>query len=447
MLHAMTNFFVRLVRKYLPQPFTLAVMLSIVVYIMGMLIMKKSAHEMNQYWAKGFFSLYVFTMQMVLVLVTGHALASSPAVQKLLKALASIPKSPRRAVLFIAFVGCIASYINWAFGLIAGALIARELAKNNVGKGLHYPLLVAAAYGGNVIRGPSSSIPLVIATPGHFLEELMGIVPVTETLYSSWNLIITAILIFAIPTIFYLMYPRKNEPIMEIDPKVLTEEHKGKEEGKEEGKEAIDTPAKKMDNSIILTILVAFAGGWMLYDFFSKQPSFNLNLNILIMIFITLGIIAHKTLANYAAAINNAVKTSGGIILQFPFYAGMMGMMRDSGLAKWLADLFVSISTENTLPLFTFWSAGIVNIFVPSGGGQWAVQGPIMMQAAHDIGASSAKVAMALAWGDSWTNQVQPFWALPLLAIANLGIRDIMGYCLINAILVGVVVSVALLIL
>ncbi len=440
MLHAMTNFFVRLVRKYLPQPFTLAVMLSVVVYVMGMLIMKKSAHEMNQYWGKGFFSLYGFTMQMVLVLVTGHALASAPVVQRLLKALASIPKSPRRAVLFMAFVGCLTSYLNWAFGLIAGALVARELAKNNVGKGLHYPLLVAAAYGGNVIRGPSSSIPLVIATPGHFLEKLMGVVPVNETLYSSWNLIITIVLLMTIPTIFYLMYPRKNELVVEIDPKLLVEEHIEEKGG------VIDTPAQKMDNSIILTILVAFAGGWMLYDYFSKQPSFNLNLDILIMIFMVLGIIAHKTLAGYANAINNAVKTSGGIILQFPFYAGMMGMMGSSGLAKWLSDLFVSISTADTLPLFTFWSAGILNIFIPSGGGQWAVQGPIMMQAAHEIGASSAKVAMALAWGDSWTNQIQPFWALPLLAIANLGIRDIMGYCLMNAILVGLIVSLGFII-
>lgn len=441
MLHAMTNFFVRLVRKYLPQPFTLAVILSVIVYIMGMLIMKKSAHEMNQYWGKGFFSLYGFTMQMVLVLVTGHALASAPVIQRLLKALASIPKSPRRAVLFMAFVGCLTSYLNWAFGLIAGALVARELAKNNLGKGLHYPLLVAAAYGGNVIRGPSSSIPLVIATPGHFLEKLMGVVPVTETLYSSWNLIITIVLVITIPTIFYLMYPKKNELVVEIDPKLLAEEHIERE------KETIDTPAQKMDNSIILTILVAFAGGWMLYDYFSKQPSFNLNLDILIMIFMVFGIIAHKTLAGYANAINNAVKTSGGIILQFPFYAGMMGMMGSSGLAKWLSDLFVSFSTANTLPLFTFWSAGILNIFIPSGGGQWAVQGPIMMQAAHEIGASSAKVAMALAWGDSWTNQIQPFWALPLLAIANLGIRDIMGYCLMNAILVGIIVSIGLIIL
>lgn len=436
----MTNFFVRLVRKYLPQPFTLAVMLSVIVYIMGMLIMKKSAHEMNQYWGKGFFSLYGFTMQMVLVLVTGHALASAPVMQRLLKALANIPKSPRRAVLFMAFVGCLTSYLNWAFGLIAGALVAKELAKNNIGKGLHYPLLVAAAYGGNVIRGPSSSIPLVIATPGHFLEKLMGVVPVTETLYSSWNLIITIVLVVTIPTIFYLMYPRKDELVVEIDPKLLVEEHI------ERKKEAIDTPAQKMDNSIILTILVAFAGGWMLYDYFSKQPSFNLNLDILIMIFMVFGIIAHKTLAGYANAINNAVKTSGGIILQFPFYAGMMGMMGSSGLAKWLSDLFVSISTAHTLPLFTFWSAGILNIFIPSGGGQWAVQGPIMMQAAHEIGASSAKVAMALAWGDSWTNQIQPFWALPLLAIANLGIRDIMGYCLMNAILVGIIVSVGFII-
>ena len=439
----MTGFFVRLVRRYLPQPFTFAVLLSVIVYFMGMFIMGKSAHEMNQYWGKGFFSLYVFTMQMVLVLITGHALANSSVVKGGLKALASIPRGPKQSVFFVALVACLASYLNWAFGLIVGALIAKQVAANNSGKGMHYPIIVAAAYGGNVIRGPSSSIPLVIATPGHFLEKTIGIIPVTESLYSDWNLIITGILIVAIPLIFILMYPNKDDemPIIEIDPALLLAE------GAEEKKEVLDTPAKKMDHSLILTGLLVLAGGWVLYDYFSGQPSFNLNLNILIMVFMILGIIAHKTLAGYVTAVNNAVKTSGGIILQFPFYAGMMGMMSDSGLAKWMSDIFVNISTANTLPLFTFWSAGLVNIFIPSGGGQWAVQGPIMMQAAHEIGASSAKVAMALAWGDSWTNQIQPFWALPLLAIANLGVRDIMGYCLMTAILVGVVCSVGFIIL
>jgi len=443
MIHAMTSFFVRLVRKYLPQPFTFAVLLSVIVYFMGMFVMGKSAHEMNKYWGKGFFSLYVFTMQMVLVLVTGHALASSSVVKGFLRSLGSIPKGPKSAVFFVGLVACLASYLNWAFGLIVGALIAKEVAAKHSGKGLHYPIIVAAAYGGNVIRGPSSSIPLVIATPGHFLEKVIGIVPVTESLYSEWNLIITGILILAIPIMFVFMYPAKDGdiPIIEIDPALLAAENTKEE------KEVVDTPAKKMDHSLILTVLLVLAGGWYLYDYFSGQPSFNLNLNILVMIFMILGIIAHKTLAGYVDAVNNAVKTAGGIILQFPFYAGMMGMMSDSGLAKWLSDIFVNISTTETLPLFTFWSAGLVNIFIPSGGGQWAVQGPIMMDAAKEIGASTAKVAMALAWGDSWTNQIQPFWALPLLAIANLGVRDIMGYCLMTAILVGIVCSLGFIIL
>ena len=160
-----------------------------------------------------------------------------------------------------------------------------------------------------------------------------------------------------------------------------------------------------------------------------------------------LGLLAHGSPARYAAAVNEGVKSVGGIILQFPFYAGMMGMMRDAGLTQVLSSWFVSISSAKTLPLFTFWSAGLVNIFIPSGGGQWAVQGPIMMEAAKSLGADGAKVAMALCWGDSWTNQIQPFWALTILAIAGLGVRDIMGYCLSIALWVGIFVSLAFLIL
>lgn len=160
-----------------------------------------------------------------------------------------------------------------------------------------------------------------------------------------------------------------------------------------------------------------------------------------------LGLLAHGSPARYSAAVNEAVKSVGGIVLQFPFYAGMMGMMRDSGLTIAISNFFVSISSAKTLPLFTFWSAGLVNIFIPSGGGQWAVQGPIMMEAAKALNADAAKVTMALCWGDSWTNQIQPFWALTILAIAGLGVRDIMGYCLSIALLVGIFVSLCFLIL
>ncbi|MEE2862128.1 MAG: TIGR00366 family protein, partial [Pseudomonadota bacterium] len=112
-----------------------------------------------------------------------------------------------------------------------------------------------------------------------------------------------------------------------------------------------------------------------------------------------------------------------------------------SGLAASLSEWFVSISTAQTLPFWSFIAAGIVNIFVPSGGGQWAVQAPVMLPAAQALGADLPRVAMAVAWGDAWTNLLQPFWALPMLGIAGLQAKDIMGFCVINLVVVGTVVG------
>jgi short-chain fatty acids transporter len=438
----LSDILVTMVKKYLPNPFILAVLLNLVVFIMGIFIAKKTPMEMTKFWGNGLFGLLSFTMQMVLVLVTGHALANSPIVVRILKGITRVPKNTTQAIMFTCVVAFICSYLNWGFGLIAGALIAKEIAVQNYGKGIHFPLIIAAAYSGNIVRGPSSSIPLVIATKGHFLEELIGIVPVTQTLYSSWNLIITVVLLIAIPILYKNMIPSKEDAI-EIDPEVLKEKDT-KTQTEKSYKDM--SPAERLENSMFLSFVTGLMGAVYLVKHFMEK-GLNLNLNIVIMIFLVLGIFFHKTPIRYVRAVNEAVKTCGGIVLQFPFYAGIMGMMRDSGLAAIMSQWFISISTTKTFPLFTFWSAGLVNLFIPSGGGQWAVQGPIMIPAGHALGVDPAKTAMALAWGDSWTNQIQPFWALPVLAIAGLDVRDIMGYCAMVLILSGIIISLGFLLL
>lgn len=446
----MTNVFISLVQRWLPRPFTLSIILSGFVGVLGMMICGKSAADMVNYWGKGFFGLFPFTMQMVLIVVTGHALASAPVVQSMLGALASIPRGPKSAIFIVGFISCLVSYINWGFGLVIGALIAKEVAIKKRGMGIHYPLMIAAVYGGNVLRGPSSAIPLSIATPGHFLEKVCGIIPVSDTLFSSWNMFITVVLFFIIPGLCALLSPSKNDkyPPVELDSAIIEAELKRQEKERAGRiKKADRSPAERLDNSVIIMILLVAAGFWYLYNFFAGQQKFNLNLNTINFAFMMLGLLAHGSPARYSEAVGEAVKSVGGIILQFPFYAGMMGMMRDSGLTVAIANFFVSISSAKTLPLFTFWSGGLINVFIPSGGGQWAVQGPIMMEAARALNADGAKVAMALCWGDSWTNQIQPFWALTILAIAGLGVRDIMGYCLSIALLVGIFISAAFILL
>src|SRR5699024_1407771 len=190
------------------------------------------------------------------------------------------------------------------------------------------------------------------------------------------------------------------------------------------------TPSERMENSQIISILIGLMGlVYIVYHFMTN--GFDLNINIVNFTMLFVGILLHRTPRRFLHSVGNAVKNVGGIVVQFPFYAGIMGMMVASGLSESMSLWFIQISNEFTFPLFTFISAGLVNFFVPSGGGQWAVQGPIMIPAGMEIGVDTAKTAMAVAWGDAWTNMIQPFWALPLLAIAGLKVRDIMGFCVI----------------
>jgi short-chain fatty acids transporter len=169
-----------------------------------------------------------------------------------------------------------------------------------------------------------------------------------------------------------------------------------------------------------------------------------LNLNSVIGLFLFLAILLHQTPANLLKSLQEGVSGGSGIIIQFPFYAGIMAVMKDSGMALQISQSFVTISSAETLPFWSFISAGLVNIFVPSGGGQWALQAPIVIPAAIELGAEINRVAMAVAWGDAWTNLIQPFWALPVLAIAGLKAKDIMGFCLIQLLVSGVIISAIL---
>ena len=209
------------------------------------------------------------------------------------------------------------------------------------------------------------------------------------------------------------------------------------------------TPAEKVENSIYVNLVLAILGFSYIIYYFTTSKKIDLNLNIVNFIFLMLGVLLHKTPRSLINAFSEATKGAAGIILQFPLYAGIMGMMTGASeagvsLASIISNFFVSISNEKTFPLFSFLSAGIVNIFVPSGGGQWAVQGPIMMPAGALIGVDPAKTAMTIAYGDSWTNMIQPFWALPALGIAKLGARDIMGYTLIVLVVTGIVIGVGI---
>ena len=429
-METITRFCLKMVQKYLPGAFLLAIFLTFVTFISGMVITGKSASAMVNYWGKGYSSLFTFGMQMVLVLLTGYVLALTPVAKKILDKVTDIPKSPKQALGLTALVSLISCYINWGFGLVIGAILAKEMGKKV--KGLHFPLLVAAAYGGEIVRGPSSSIPLVAATPGNFMVKLgVPLIPVTETLYSSWNIILSLAIAAALFFVYFHMKAPDGVMVEYVDKEVTKAAPKEKKDM---------TPAEKLENSYLINFLFGLLPLSYLVLNFSKI-GFNLDLNLVILIFLTAGLFLHKNSTAYLDAVAQAIGASRGIILQFPLYAGISGMIVGSGMVAVLSNAFVNISTPHTFPLFTFLSAGLVNIFIPSGGGQWAIQGPIMMEAAQKLGADIPQTIMAFAWGDGWTNQIQPFWALPLLGVAGLGARDIMGYCVIWTVVSGLIIS------
>ncbi|AZU64710.1 short-chain fatty acid transporter [Neobacillus mesonae] len=439
-MKALVSFFNRVMQRYLPDPFLFVIILTFVVFGLGIVLTDNGPYQMVQHWGNGFWGLLAFSMQMVLVLVTGHVLASSKPFKKGLGALASLSNTPGQAIIYVTLISLIASWINWGFGLVIGALFAKELAKKV--ENVDYRLLIASAYSGFVVwhGGFSGSVPLTIATPGHFSEKMIGIIPTSETIFAPFNIIIILALIVVLPILNRFMMPSKEETVI-VDPALL--EDNTFQAAALEGKL---TPAERLENSKIVSLLAGIFGLIFLFWYFATN-GFKINLDIVNFLFLFLGILFHGTPKQFLDAVLNAVKGASGIIIQFPFYAGIMGMMVTSGLAAVISEGFVSISNEFTFHLFTFWSAGLVNIFIPSGGGQWAVQAPIMLDAAKALGVSIPKTAMAVAWGDAWTNMIQPFWALPALAIAGLKAKDIMGFCVMVLVVSGIIISLGFLFL
>ena len=444
MLRILGNFFTRIARRWIPDALLFAMILCLLTFVLGIIIQHESPFNMIRYMGDGFWGLLAFAMQMALIIMTGHIFATTKPMKAALKAIAKVADTPFKAVALACAVMIVTCYVQWGFGLIFTSLLAIEIARNMKGKGLHYPLLVASAYSGFVVwhAGLSASAPLLVNTQGHFLQSQIGLVPVSETIFSPIGYVPVLAILVTLPWIMAAMHPKKDEEVVEIDPAMFPE----KEEKEIVKKRSELAPAEKMENSSALSIIISLMGiVYIFYYLFIKKGS--LDLNIVNFIFLIFGLLLHGTPRNFIDAAIEAVGGTWGVILQFPFYAGIQGMMIGSGLAATIALWFASFSTPKTLPLFTYWSAGLINFFVPSGGGQWSVQGPIMTAAAQQIGASVPKVIMGVAWGDAWTNMVQPFWALPLLGVSKLSVRDIMGYCVVSLIWSGIVTSLLFLVL
>ena len=417
--------FVAFVERYYPDPFVFVVLLSVLTFLLSLALADATPATALSAWGDGLPSLLAFTAQICITLLTAHALAHTDRVQTLLKRIGNIPNNATGAYALVAFSAGIGSLIAWSLGLIVGATVAREVARQGAGRGIriHYPLLVASAYAGFVIwhMGYSSSAGLFVATAGHSLEAEIGIIPITDTVFTLHNGLLALVTLAIICVVCPLMRPREQE-LVEIDPALLKEHVE--EPGSATGPK---TFAQYLDGMRTLTLILG-AGlfGYIGYSFYAR--GFHLNLNLVNWSFLGAGLLLSRSPSHYVKLINNASSTIGPVLIQYPFYAGILGMMQGTGLAGIISDWFTSIATAETLSFFAFLCAGLVNMFIPSGGGQWAVQGPIFIEAGQNLGVDPSIIVLAISYGDQWTNMIQPFWTIPLLAIAGLHMRQIMGY-------------------
>ena len=429
LLGRVTAFFVYLFEKIMPDPYVFAVLLT----FLGALMAWKFAPNATPAgivaaWYAGVFTIFTFAFQMVIMLVAGYALATSPFIHKALARVASLATTAMSAVSLTLFVSLIASWLNWGLGLVTAALLAREVAKR---VRIDFGWLVAAAYSGFVIstEGLSGSIALSQATHGsalNIVEKVTGHgLPLSQTVFTRFNLIPIAVLLVILPVLFRYIGPTAENTVI-ADPERLRAEDQAKVPP-----EAADTVGAKLDHAWILNLGLAAFGIFALVMEL-KRVHGSIDLNLVIMTLVLVGLLLHWRPVAYIAAVKHAARITGPLILQYPLYGGLMGIITTTGLAGVLSKIFIRFSTAHTLPFFTYLTSLVITLFVPSGGGHWAVQGPFAIPAAVNLHSSLAGTTMAVAMGESVANMLQPFFALPILAIAGIKMRRMMGFMVIT---------------
>lgn len=450
-----------LFKKYIPSPFTIAIILTLFTMLLAIGFTKPSEKNLIGYsidvlgfWEQGIWNnnLLVFAYQMMLILVLGHVLVLSKPMSKLILRLTKYCTNTANSAMIVSVTTMLVAFFNWGLGLIFGALLARKVAEDAQRRGfkLNYPIIGAAGYVGLMVwhGGISGSAPIKINEKGHIKsimnnvssEETLGKIPEIinygQTVFSWWNILIFIAVLITVSTTFYFMGKRSEATRINLTTYDMDSEDV-----------QITDKSERLDTSSILgyiigsIILVAF-----FIRYFNDLIALKITPNLINFFMFGLAIILHKNVKSFTNAVGQSISDVSGILIQFPLYFGIMGIMKSTGMVALISGFFVSISSATTLPIFTFFSAGLVNIFVPSGGGQWVVQGPVVVESALQLGVPLPKAIMALAYGDQITNMLQPFWALPLLGITKLKAKEILPYTLIAMVVGSVVYLLGLLI-
>ncbi|MGX9674112.1 TIGR00366 family protein [Mycobacterium sp. HM-7] len=452
-MQALTALCVRYVERLMPDPYLFAVILTILVAgMVALLVRGATPGGMLKAWYGGVWgsqNIFTFAFQMVLILVTGYTLAEAPILKRAIVHIAGKPNNQVQGALLCFSVSAVLSLLNWGLGLVAGALVARQVAKRFADA--HFGYLIAAAFMGFIVwtQGLSSSIALAntdSSSPINVIHKLTGVtVPLSQTIFQpySWLSVIAVLALLALA--IWRMAPAQS---LAPDPAVFEDEDLSDAAAKAASPASPTTHkrtfAEWLENLWILNVLVFAAG--MAYFVLS---GFALNISSMIMLFTITSALLHHTPIRFIRAFTGAAKVSGPLLLQYPLYGGLVGLLgyqatkTDKPLQTLLAEALVNGATEHTLPFLTFIGSLIISLFVPSGGGHWAVQGPIAVDSALAVGRDSPAylglISMAVAVGEGVANMIQPFWLLPLLAIAKLNVRQVMGFTVV-AFLIGVAV-------
>ncbi|SPA01785.1 Short-chain fatty acids transporter [Cupriavidus taiwanensis] len=439
-MNKIAGFFTELMRRYLPDPFVFAIGLTLLTMALAVLVQGQAAPAVIASWGKGFWNLLAFTTQMAVILAMGYVLATAPLTDRMLDRIVGAVHTPRTAIIVATLVGGIGSYLNWGFGLVIGGIIAKKLALKV--RGVHYPLIIASAYSGFTLYGLglSASIPVLISTPGHPMEKAMGVIPLSETIFSTPMLLTSLAVIVSLPLLNAWLHPRHPAEVVEIR---REQEPARADAGPGHSIGGENTLAGRLNNSRILSLAIGLCGMAYAVIYFTQGGSLDLNLINFLILFG--GVLLLGTPVNYVAKLNEGIKTISGIILQYPFYAGIMAIMAGSGLVDTISRVFVDIATPQTLPFWGLVSSFVINFFAPSGGGHWVIQGPFMVDAAKAINSSVSQTSMSVMLGNAWNDLVQPFWILPALALSKLNLKDVMGYTVIMMFWVGLIYIAAML--
>lgn len=440
------------VERWMPSPFLFAIILTYLAAVAAFLSEGAGPTDLALSWFGGFWDLLQFAMQMVLILVTAFVVAYHPRVKAVIDRLIRIPNSGRQSVLLVGFVSMVTGWISWGLGLIVGAIFAREMGEfaDKKGMAVHYPLLCVAGYMGMSLTwhwGLSSSAGLLMNTPGNvFIEQgvVDAVISTTETIFHPYALTLTAAsIVYALIVLYLLSPPTANSrgisEYVDIDDEeameqadLETETSSSEESGvvADGGTDSQPTPADRINNNKILGGVIALTGVAVTGYTFLTEGLGALDLNVLNFGFLMVGLALYTSPIDYLDEFYGAIESSAGIILQFPFYAGIIGIMTGTGLVNTITDYLISIATPQTYPVIAWITAGILNIFVPSGGGEWTIIGGSMLEAGAALGVEPGHTIMAYAVGDAHTNLFQPFWAIPLLAITGMRARDMFGYAI-----------------